>query len=75
MTPEEIKALRLRLEWTQEHMARELGVSFPTVNRWEKGKAKPSSLAVQALERLERRAGVQDEQGRDSEPGRQEAAA
>lgn len=51
MTPGEIKALREQLGWTQERMARELGVSFSTVNRWEHGKT-PSSLALQALKRL-----------------------
>lgn len=56
MMAEEIKALRHRLGWTQERMARELGVSFATVNRWENGKATPSSLAEQALHRLARRA-------------------
>lgn len=55
MMPEEIKALRDRLGWTQEQMARELGVSWTTVNRWENGRVKPSRLAVLALERLEHR--------------------
>ncbi|CAK0777649.1 hypothetical protein WCLP8_590003 [uncultured Gammaproteobacteria bacterium] len=26
-------------------LAKELGVSFPTINRWENGKAKPSQLS------------------------------
>ncbi|UKI15310.1 MAG: helix-turn-helix domain-containing protein [Clostridiales bacterium] len=29
---------------SQESLAKELGVSFTTINRWEKGHAKPSIL-------------------------------
>ena len=35
---------------SQEDLARELGVSFATVNRWENGQAKPSKLARAQLE-------------------------
>lgn len=42
--PDQIKALRARLELTQVVLAERLGVSFPTVNRWENGKSKPSQL-------------------------------
>lgn len=42
---EQLKALRRQHGWSQEDLARELGVSFSTVNRWENGKAKPSRLA------------------------------
>lgn len=52
MTADEIRALRIRLGWTQAVMAARLGVSWPTVQRWEKGKAKPSPLAQKALEAL-----------------------
>lgn len=34
-------------------MARELGVSFSTVNRWERGKTTPSPLASKSLEGLD----------------------
>ena len=40
---------RKSLKITQEQLARELGVSFSTVNRWEKGKAKPNNLAKRAF--------------------------
>lgn len=43
--PKRIKDLRLRLGFTQVVMAGKLGVSFPTVNRWENSKTKPSNLA------------------------------
>ncbi len=49
---EQLKALRRQQGWSQEDLARELGVSFSTVNRWENGKAKPSRLAGNQIARL-----------------------
>jgi putative transcriptional regulator len=49
----DIRKLRKRLNLTQEQLAQKLGVSFTTVNRWEKGKNEPSPLALRALEDLE----------------------
>ncbi len=40
-----VKEVRRQLGISQEDLARELGVSFATVNRWENGKVKPSKLA------------------------------
>ena len=40
-----VKSVRTRLELSQEDLARELGVSFATINRWENGKVNPSKLA------------------------------
>ena len=40
-----IKDLRAQLGISQEELARALGVSFATVNRWENGKTSPSKLA------------------------------
>ncbi len=37
---------------TQEELALTLGVTFPTVNRWENGHTKPSKLAMQQIEVL-----------------------
>lgn len=54
MTPEQIKRLRQRLGFTQMHLAQELGVSLPTVNRWEMGRSKASPLSVLSMKRLER---------------------
>lgn len=47
--PETIKAMRARLGLTQVALAERLGVSFPTVNRWENGKSRPSQLSWQAI--------------------------
>ena len=48
-----IKALRKKLKLTQEGLARKVGVSWSTVNRWERGIGKPSPLALQRLDELE----------------------
>ena len=47
-----IRENRLKMGLTQEQFAAKLGVSFPTVNRWENQKAKPSPLAYQKLQKL-----------------------
>ena len=44
--------LRDRTGLTQEKFAAKLGVTFPTINRWENGRAKPSPLAMQRIEEL-----------------------
>lgn len=54
---EQLKALRQQQGWSQEDLARELGVSFSTVNRWENGKAKPSRLAQKGILALITQAG------------------
>ncbi len=45
-----VKEIRRQLALSQEDLARELGVSFATVNRWENGLSKPSKLAKVQLE-------------------------
>ncbi|MFC1817486.1 helix-turn-helix domain-containing protein [Thermodesulfobacteriota bacterium] len=40
-----VKSVRKQLGISQEELARELGVSFATVNRWENNKTKPIKLA------------------------------
>jgi putative transcriptional regulator len=48
----DIREVRLEMGLTQEQFAAKIGVSFPTVNRWENQKAKPSPLAIQKLQKL-----------------------
>ena len=48
--PALIKEIRRQLEISQEDLARELGVSFATVNRWENGRTKPSRLATAQID-------------------------
>ncbi|MBM0745053.1 helix-turn-helix transcriptional regulator (plasmid) [Phormidium sp. CLA17] len=47
-----IRELRQTLQLTQEKFAAQLGVSFPTINRWENGHATPSPLALKQIELL-----------------------
>jgi len=45
-----VKEVRRQLALSQEDLARELGVSYATVNRWENSQAKPSKLARAQLD-------------------------
>jgi DNA-binding transcriptional regulator YiaG len=45
-----VKELRQLLDLTQEELANSLEVSFSTISRWERGKAKPSSAASKLIE-------------------------
>jgi putative transcriptional regulator len=55
--PRLIRELRQRTGLTQEKFAAKLGVTFPTINRWENARAKPSPLAMQRIEELLRSMG------------------
>lgn len=44
-----IKAIRIDLNITQEQLARELNISFSTINRWENRHTSPSKLAKMRL--------------------------
>ncbi|MFP7754513.1 helix-turn-helix domain-containing protein [Thermodesulfobacteriota bacterium B35] len=47
-----VKEIRKQLSLSQEDLARELGVSFATINRWENERAKPSKLAKAQFDRF-----------------------
>ena len=47
--PELVAAIRKEAGLTQEALARELSVSFPTVNSWERGRSTPRAGHVQQL--------------------------
>jgi|GEM_PF-356746 DNA-binding transcriptional regulator YiaG len=49
--------IRERTGLSQEKFAAKLGVTFPTVSRWENGRAKPSPLALKQIENLLRKLG------------------
>lgn len=53
---EQIKALRKEMHWSQEDLAREIGISLSTVQRWETKGGKPIRIARMALEELFRKA-------------------
>jgi putative transcriptional regulator len=48
--PSLVKEVRRQPSISQEDLARELGVSYATVNRWENSQAKPSKLARAQLD-------------------------
>ena len=48
--PALIKSVREQLDLSQEDLAREIGVSYATVNRWENGQTTPSKLAKANLD-------------------------
>ena len=47
-----VRELRELTGLTQEKFAAKLGVTFPTINRWENGRAKLSPLALEKIESL-----------------------
>lgn len=53
-----LKAIRDKLDLSQEQLAAQLNVSFATVNRWESGKSKPQKAQAQAIEALIDNAGL-----------------
>ena len=57
---EKIKELRRKRGWAQEDLAREIGVSLSTVQRWETKGAKPTRLARREIKRFLQAAGIDD---------------
>jgi len=53
-----LRAIRAKLELTQEQLAERLGVSFATVNRWEGGMNTPQRAAQAAIAALTEEAGL-----------------
>ena len=56
-----VRDLRERTGITQEKFVAKLGVTSPTINRWENGRAKPSPLALKQIEDLARGLGERGE--------------
>lgn len=44
-----VRDLRQTMNLSQEKFAAQLGVTFPTINRWENGRATPSPLAIKQI--------------------------
>lgn len=55
---EKVKELRKKKGWVQEDLAREIGVSLSTVQRWEAKGANPTRLARRELKRLFKEVGI-----------------
>jgi len=53
----DIKTIRLKFGFTQEDLARKLGLALSTVSKWEQGVSSPSRLAWEKLEKLMKKGG------------------
>ncbi len=53
--------LRVIREWTQENLAREIGVSLSTVQRWESKGGWPIFIIRKELARLFKESGIDEE--------------
>jgi DNA-binding transcriptional regulator YiaG len=51
----DIKKIREQFDFTQEDLARKLGLALSTVSKWEQGITSPSRLAHEKLEKLLRK--------------------
>ncbi|MGI6249291.1 MAG: helix-turn-helix domain-containing protein [Acutalibacteraceae bacterium] len=47
---DDIKRIRRKAFMTQEDFAKDIGVSFATVNRWETGKARPNLKTMKLID-------------------------
>ena len=55
---EKVRELRKRKGWAQEDMARVIGVSLSTIQRWEKKGGEPTRLARRELKKIFQEAGI-----------------
>ena len=53
-----LKTLRHKMGYSQEVLARQIGVSLSTVQRWEMKRVKPNNLAQRELKKLFKKAGI-----------------
>lgn len=58
VTTELVARIRAAAGITQEELARQLGVSFPTVNAWERGRAEPRAYHRASLDALGKAHGI-----------------
>ena len=63
-----LRAIRTKMNFTQEQLAGRLGVSFATVNRWEGGSNLPQKAAREVISALAQEAGI-DTAEDGGEPG------
>jgi putative transcriptional regulator len=57
-SPNQITAIRVKLSWTRQRFAHEVGVSEVTISRWERGKVLPSGLSSRKLNSFYTRQGI-----------------
>ena len=59
--PEMLKKYREKVLLTQTELAKKLGVSFASVNRWENGLFEPTMKVKRKLRELFKEAGIEEE--------------
>ncbi len=59
-----VKSLRTRLGMTQEQFAKEVGVTFSTINQWENGHRRPQPFLLKHLVDLNLKATAQQRHAR-----------
>ncbi len=62
-----LRAIRAKLDITQEQLAERLGVSFATVNRWEGGVTKPQKAAREVIAALAAEAEIDEVEAEPTE--------
>ena len=55
---EKVRTLRKKKGWAQEDLAREMGVSLSTIQRWENKGGNPTRLARRELKKMFNDAGI-----------------
>ncbi len=55
---DDIKTIRKKCFLSQEAFAKELGIAFSTVNRWENGKAKPNYKTMKLIDDFCKKQGI-----------------
>ncbi len=55
-----IKKLRSKLGLTQEQFAQKVGVTFPSVNNWERGTRKPHPFLLKRLLEMAEESGLKN---------------
>lgn len=58
--PDLIKELREKLDLTQEQFAQKVGVTFSTINNWEKGTRTPHPFLFQRLLEMAEEVGLKN---------------
>ena len=53
-SPQEIRKLRIKLQYTQTYFGELLGVSLKTIQAWEAGTNKPNGTALRVFQVLEK---------------------
>ena len=58
-----VRELRRKKGWAQEDLAREIGVSLSTIQRWETKGGTPTRLARRELKKIFQEAGIRVDDG------------